>query len=134
MNKRVLLVDDEPGIVTALSIRLKTHQYEVVTAENGAAGVAAATSSKPDAIVLDVRLPDFDGFEVCRRIKAQSDLSDIPIVFLSANMQDAARQQAWDAGAAAYLSKPYNAQEVLETLAQAIMGTLHPADPGEYAS
>ena len=117
-----IAASDEAAIRELLSTVLTDEGYEVATADSGAAGLAAATSQPPSAIVLDVRMFDLDGFEVNRRLKALPSTAEIPVVFLSASIQDAARQRALAEGAAAYLTKPYDAGEVLEVMKRAIAG------------
>ena len=120
MPDSVLIIDDEPGITAALMTRLEAVGYEVFHAINGLAGVEAAELHHPDVIVLDIRMPDIDGFEVCRRIKGVDELHETPIVFLSANVQDSARQRAMDAGGSDFLSKPYEAADVIAAIERAI--------------
>lgn len=119
MPKTVLIVDDDPGITAALMTRLQAAGYEVFHAINGLAGIEAAELHRPDVIVLDIRMPDIDGYEVCTRIKQSPELCAIPVVFLSANVQDSARQRALDVGGCAFLSKPYEAADVLAVIERA---------------
>lgn len=120
MANTVLIVDDEPRITLALMTRLEANGYQVFHAINGLAGVEAAALHQPDAIVLDVRMPDIDGFDTCRRIKRMPQLSDTPIVFLSANPQDEARRQAMEVGGSLFIAKPYEASEILKAIASLI--------------
>jgi CheY-like chemotaxis protein len=76
---------------------------------------------KPDALLLDVRLPDLDGLELHARLRAHPEHSDLPVVFLSANVQDSARQRALSQGAHAYLTKPYDPRDVVAALREAIV-------------
>lgn len=118
MRTSILIIDDEPAITAALMIRLQANGYEVNHAINGLAGVEAAALHHPDAIILDLRMPDIDGYDTFARIKRMKDLAAVPIIFLSAHAQDAARQKAMDIGGAAFLSKPYDAQDVLRLIEQ----------------
>lgn len=121
MPSKILIIDDERGIAQALAIRLRAVGYDVATAENGKAGIAAANEAPPPAaIVLDVRMPDMDGLEVNRHLKASPATAGIPVIFLSANVQDNTRQAALATGAWAYLTKPFNAREVIDTVGRAI--------------
>lgn len=120
MPYKVLVIDDEKGLSQALAIRLRAAGFLASTADNGLAGLSAAHGDPPDAIVLDMRMPDMDGFEVNARLKQNPHLSAIPVVFLSANVQDSARHAALAAGAVAYLTKPYDAHEVIGTVREAI--------------
>ncbi len=121
MPERILIIDDERAVAQALGIRLKVAGYAVSTAESGHAGLLAAGAiPPPDAIILDVRMPDIDGFEVNLRLKANPETAGIPVVFLSANVQDVARQAALAAGAWKYLTKPYDPHDVIRAVKTAI--------------
>ena len=118
MPKSVLIIDDEPAITAALMIRLEAAGYRVFHAINGLAGVEAAWRHRPEVIVLDIRMPDIDGYEVCTRIRNAPELAETPIVFLSANVQDSARRRALEVGGSAFLSKPYEATDVIAAIAR----------------
>lgn len=119
-NKTVLLIDDEPGIASALVVRLSAEGYVVETAMDGRSGLAAAAETQPDVILLDIRMPDIDGIEVCRRLKTNPELAATPVIFLSANVKDVVRHQALEAGGSAFLSKPYEPRDVLNAIRSAV--------------
>ncbi|MFI4916270.1 MAG: response regulator transcription factor [Phycisphaerales bacterium JB060] len=123
MQYSVLIIDDEPAISVALMTRLEAAGYQVYHAINGLAGVEAAALHKPDLIILDIKMPDISGYETFERITRMSDLSEIPIIFLSAHAQDDARQRALDMGAAAFYSKPYNAPEIIQRISELLTVT-----------
>ena len=116
MAKSVLVIDDEPGIMAALITRLEANGYHVYSAVNGLTGVEAAELYQPDVIVLDIRMPDISGFEVCARIKQLPGLKKIPIVFLSADLRESSQQRALDVGGTEFLSKPYEAADVIAAI------------------
>ncbi len=116
----VLIVDDEPALAIALRARLEAAGYVVHHAINGLAGVEAAVLHDPDAIIMDVRLPDVEGFEACERIRALPGLGSVPVLFLSASAQEAARRRAREAGADEFLSKPYDAGDVIAAVERII--------------
>lgn len=120
MPDRVLIVDDEVSLARVLGIRLQAEGFEVSTAHNGEDGLADAMTMPPAAIVLDVRMPGLDGHEVHERLQADPRTARIPVVFLSANVQDAARETAMASGAAAYITKPYEPRDVIAVLRRAI--------------
>ncbi len=120
MPHSVLIVDDEPRITAALMIRLEASGFAVYHAINGLAGVEAACLHKPDVIVMDVRMPDIDGYEACTRIKRIEELRETPVIFLTAQVQDHARLKADASGAFAYLAKPYEATDVISTIHAAV--------------
>ncbi len=116
MPNRVLIIDDEWMIVRALRARLGAAGFELHSAPDGASGIQAVRDFRPNAILLDLRLPDMDGFEVFRRLRADPESARVPVVFLTANVQDTARQKARAAGAEGFFSKPYDAKQVVAAL------------------
>ncbi len=120
MLDRVLLIDDEIHLSEVLAIRLRALGFDVDTASGGMSGLECASREpRPDVIVLDVRMPEMDGFEVNARLKRDPRTRDIPVIFLSANVQDTARRTALAEGAFSYLKKPYDALEVIRTIRDA---------------
>ena len=113
-RRTILLVDDDPEIARAASLRLQAAGYATITAQDGEAGFAAAASGHPDAIVLDVRMPRKDGFAALADLKQCRDTTDIPVIMLSASVGD--QQAALDSGARYFLRKPYRG----DTLVQAV--------------
>lgn len=120
MHGRVLIIDDDPVIVEAMSARLDHAGYEVHSAADGQAGLAAVEELRPDAILLDIALPDVDGFEVNRRLKASPGLADIPVIFVSANVKEWAKREAFSMGAKFYLSKPYDFTRLISAVGAAV--------------
>jgi two-component system OmpR family response regulator len=109
--RRVLVVDDEPSIVDAVATALRYEGYEVLEASTGRAALATEQSSNPDLIVLDVMLPDIDGFEIARRIRA--DGLSTPILFLSAKDALDDKVRGFSAGADDYVTKPFSLAEIV---------------------
>jgi two-component system KDP operon response regulator KdpE len=114
---RVLVVDDEPAIRRFLHVTLEAHGYVVAEAENGREALAAVTAWHPDAIVLDLGLPDIDGVEVARSLR---EWSRIPIIIVSVRAADTDKVRALDAGADDYLTKPFSSSELLARLRAAL--------------
>ena len=106
----VLVVDDEPAIRRSVSAGLTARGYEVRVAENGERAVQAVAEEPPDLVILDLGLPDIDGVDVCRRIRAWSQ---VPIVVLSAEASDYRKVLALDEGADDYVTKPFSMPELL---------------------
>lgn len=107
---RIIIVDDEPQILRALRINLQARGYEVHTAANGAEALAAVASTRPDLMVLDLGLPDIDGVDVIRKVRAWTAL---PIVVLSGRADSRDKVDALDAGADDYITKPFGVDELL---------------------
>lgn len=105
---RVLVVDDDPVILQLVRLNLELEGHQVTEAEDGSAALERARESRPDVVVLDVMLPEIDGYEVCRRLREDPETAGIPVVLLSARAlaSDVAAGQA--AGAAAYVTKPFD--------------------------
>lgn len=113
MAKKILLVDDEPAIVQVIQARLKANGYEVVTAQDGQEGLNAARAEKPDLIILDVMLPKMDGFRVAQFLKLDDQYRHIPIMMLTARVQEEDKRMGEQAGADAYLTKPFTSEDLL---------------------
>ncbi len=106
---RLLLIDDEPAILRALSVGLRARGYELVTARTGEQGLAEAALKRPDVVVLDLQLPDMDGTEVCRQLRGWSE---VPILVLSAHGHEDRKVAALDAGADDFITKPFGMAEL----------------------
>jgi DNA-binding response OmpR family regulator len=104
---KILIAEDEPDIRDLVAFTLRFAGYEVVAASNGEEAVDLAPRENPDLILMDVRMPRMTGYDACRMMKANPDLKDIPIVFLSAKGQESEIQTGLDAGAEEYLLKPF---------------------------
>jgi two-component system KDP operon response regulator KdpE len=110
---RVLVIDDERSILRALRINLTARNYEVLTAADGATGLAATARARPDVLILDLGLPDMDGTDVIKDIRGQAST---PIIVLSADSQESTKVAALDAGADDYITKPFGMDELLARL------------------
>jgi two-component system KDP operon response regulator KdpE len=117
---RVLVVEDEPGLRRALAINLRARRYEVPVAATGAAALTAAGRQPPDAVVLDLGLPDMDGTDVIRGLRGWTQ---VPIIVLSARAGQGDKVDALDAGADDYVTKPFGMDELLARLRAALRRT-----------
>jgi two-component system, OmpR family, response regulator len=111
VSARLLVVDDEATILELLSGSLRLAGFDVVTAANGAAAVRAAAASRPDLVLLDVMLPDGDGFEALRRIRSGG--SEVPVIFLTARDEVPDRVKGFAVGGDDYVTKPFSLEELL---------------------
>lgn len=111
MAEKILVVDDEPRVVRLVSEVLKAMGYEIISASSGTSALEMVALEQPDLVMLDVRLPQsLDGYEVCRRIR---EFSDVAVIMLTAKATDADILTGFDAGADDYLTKPFNAKELV---------------------
>lgn len=126
-GNRVLVVDDDAGLVRALAINLRAHGWDVTVATTGAEALDAAASARPDVILLDLGLPDLSGFEVIAGVRGWSA---VPIVVLSARQLGDDKVDALDAGADDYVTKPFAMNELLARLRAAVRRA-QPAEASE---
>ena len=110
MPAHILVVDDEPAITELLATALRYMGYQVTVAATGFAALDAAATAAPDLVVLDVMLPDIDGFEVCRRLRAARDF--VPVIFLSARDSEDDRVTGFVRGGDDYVTKPFSLEEL----------------------
>jgi PleD family two-component response regulator len=110
---RILVVDDEPHIVQILKFTLEREGYQVFTAENGKVALDKVREAQPHLVLLDVMMPVMDGYEVCRKMREDFKMNQIPIIMLSAKGDDRARVVGLEGGANDYLVKPYSNDELL---------------------
>ncbi|MCM3886245.1 response regulator transcription factor [Frankia sp. R82] len=108
---RVLVVDDEPNIVDLLRMALRFHGFDVLTAATGRAGLALAAEAEPDLMILDVMLPDVDGFEVCRQLRAAGQ--NVPVVYLTARDAHRDKIAGLTYGGDDYVTKPFAVDELV---------------------
>ena len=121
MTKRVLVVDDEPNIVMSLEFLMRRAGFEVQVARNGREAIAALEGPPPDLMLLDVMMPEFDGYEVCERVRAREEWRATKIIMLTARGRDAERERGLKVGADAYVTKPFSTRELVEQ-AKRILG------------
>jgi DNA-binding response OmpR family regulator len=108
---KILIVDDEPFNIEIVQ-EMFDEEYQIIAAENGEQGVEMATETLPDVILLDVGMPGIDGYEVCRQLKADFVVSDIPVIFVSARDSVEERMQGYGVGAEDYITKPFDTSEL----------------------
>jgi two-component system response regulator MtrA len=120
MNGRflVLVADDDPDILSLVKAVLERSGHEVVAVSDGVEALAYVRERKPDLAVLDIAMPEIDGLEVLRQLRADVMTSDLPVVLLSARAQEADVELGFATGASAYLKKPFSPRELSEHVAE----------------
>jgi len=118
MSRRIVLAEDEPNIVVSLEFLLKKAGHDVSTARDGEAALRLVHEARPDLIVLDVMLPLVDGFEVCRRIREDPGLRETKVLMLTARGRQSEIARGLEAGANAYMTKPFATRDLLSTVAE----------------
>ncbi len=103
---KILVIDDEAFTVDMLRTFLQINGYETIGSFDGESGLLVALAERPDIMILDLMLPDIEGFEVCRRLRSSHDIAGMPVIVLSARMESSSKDRAFEAGVDAYLTKP----------------------------
>ena len=122
MSKKIFVIDDEPEIAQFLKFRLETKGYEVIVSHNGKEGLERAKTEYPDLIISDVMMPQLNGYQLCRTLKDDPAFKHIPIILLTAKVTKSDQFWGVEAGADEYLTKPYNAEDLLEKVSK-LLGT-----------
>ena len=112
-NSMVLIVDDTPKNIQVIGSILMQHKYRISVAKNGREALKVVKDVKPDIILLDVMMPELDGFETCKKLKESPETRDIPVIFLTAKIETEDIVKAFELGAVDYIIKPFNAKELL---------------------
>jgi CheY-like chemotaxis protein len=118
--RRILIVDDDEIMADVLSVRLGQQGFQTTIAENGEQALSLARVERPSVILLDLRLPDVDGFEVCRELSDNEETSDIPVIVVSGLEHPDVIRRSRAAGCHYYLRKPYDPNALLTLIQQAI--------------
>lgn len=116
MNKLILVIEDQEDNRRIIRDLLTSVNYEIIEAVTGEAGVRYAETRRPDLILMDIQLPDIDGYEATRRIKANPELSAIPIIVVTSYALSGDDVKAFEAGCDAYVSKPFSPRALLKKI------------------
>ncbi len=116
MATTILVVDDEPDLVEIVRFRLEKDGYQVLSAGDGRAGLAAAIEKSPDLVVLDVMMPGLDGFEVLFQMKNNPKTKDTPVVMLTAKTDMTSISKGWGMDVDNYVTKPFNVDDLAKTV------------------
>ena len=113
-RKRILIADDEPDIRTLLVAILKSENYDVITASDGAEALMAIKTSHPDVVILDIMMPKLDGMQVLQKVREDAEISSIPVIMLTAKVSDKDILSGYKYGANYYIPKPFEISDILE--------------------
>lgn len=127
-KEQVLVVDDDAAINGLICEYLRLSGYEAHSASDGDGALREVSHEVPSIIVLDIMLPDIDGYEVCRRLRARPETAQVPVLMLSALGDEKSRARASQAGATEFLAKPFDPDQFLETIAK-LTAAATPIDP-----
>jgi DNA-binding response OmpR family regulator len=112
-NQKILIVDDEPRMVQLISMNLKGEGFEVISAADGYQALEKVTREMPELVILDIMMPDMDGFETLRKIR---EISSVPVIFLSVKGEEGDRVRGLDTGADDYITKPFSPRELISRI------------------
>jgi DNA-binding response OmpR family regulator len=126
---KILVIDDDSDLRRGLHVLLRANGYEVVFAADGLSSISVARKEQPDAIILDLGLPAGDGYDVMRRLKAMIPLSQVPIIVLTAKDAAANRELALNSGASHFVEKPFENENLLACVREALGETQSPQTP-----
>jgi len=118
MGAKILYIEDNPGNRTLVQRILLVEDYDVFEAEDGPTGIEIALREKPDLILMDMNLPDIDGYELTRRMRAIPELANIPIIAMTANVMQGDREKTLAAGCSGYIPKPIDVDELPNQIAR----------------
>ena len=110
----ILIVDDEPNIVMSLEFLMRKNGYQVGIARNGTEALAAIAATPFALVLLDVMMPDVDGYEVCRQLRQRPECAGTKVIFLSAKSREADVQKGYEVGADLYIPKPFSTRQLME--------------------
>lgn len=120
MSKRVLIVDDEPNILMSLDFLMKKNGFEVFVGRDGQEALDIINSEAIDLIVLDIMMPEVDGYEVCQHIRSSPSLRHMKVIFLSAKVKDTEVQKGYDVGADYYMTKPFSTRDLVKKVKELV--------------
>ncbi|MBR9854854.1 MAG: response regulator [Algicola sp.] len=115
-QKKILIVDDEPNIVMSLEYAFKKKDFEVFIARDGTEALEISNKQKPDLILLDIMMPEMDGYETLKRVRENKDLAHTKVVFLSAKSKEKDVEKGLEMGADSYMTKPFSIKKVISDI------------------
>ena len=120
--KKILVVDDDKGATKLTETQLRANGYDVISSNEAPEGLQVALSQKPDLIILDVMMPIVNGYNFCRLLKSTEEQKDIPVILLTSRDAEEDKEIGKEVGANAYMTKPYNVDELLAKIKELLEG------------
>jgi len=122
MPETIVIIDDDRAIAQLTSLWVKAAGFNAVIAHDGRSGLDAIARHRPDLVLLDIRMPEMDGFEVNRQLRNMPELANIPVIFLSAHAQEATKQESLASGGRCFLPKPYEVKNLIAAIRTVLVG------------
>jgi DNA-binding response OmpR family regulator len=119
-TKKILVVDDDPYILMSLEFLMKKNGFEVMVARNGTEALDIVEKQVPDIVLLDIMMPDVDGYAICKHIKSSKKLKEAKVVFMSAKSKETDIRKGYDLGASLYVTKPFSTRQLLKQVQELI--------------
>ncbi len=113
---KILVVDDDPYILMSLEFLMKKNGYEVMVARNGAEALDILNTAIPDIVLLDIMMPDVNGYDICKHIKSTKALKNSKVIFMSAKTKDSDIKKGYELGAVLYVKKPFSTRELVKDI------------------
>jgi DNA-binding response OmpR family regulator len=113
---KILVVDDDPYILMSLEFLMKKNGYEVMVARNGEEALDILNTSIPDIVLLDIMMPDVNGYDICKHIKSTNNLKNSKVIFMSAKTKDSDIKKGYELGASLYVKKPFSTRELVKDI------------------
>lgn len=118
---KVLIVDDEPNILMSLDFLMRKEGYEVFVARNGTEAMESIQSNLPDVVLLDIMMPDVDGYEICKFIKSNQATKNCKVIFISAKSKESDIQKGYEVGADFYITKPFTNKQIVSKVKELLV-------------
>jgi CheY-like chemotaxis protein len=128
MPETIVIIDDDRAIAQLTSLWVKAAGFNTVIANDGRSGLEAIARHRPDLVLLDIRMPEMDGFEVNRQLRQMPELAEIPVIFLSAHAQETTRQESLAGGGRRFFPKPYEVKNLIAAIRTVLKGGVPPKE------
>lgn len=124
---KIFVIDDDPELLMMVGMILRRAGHETVLASDSAEGAEQLITEKPDLLILDLMMPHMSGFEVCQKIRATPEIENLPIMILTARIQEKDREAAFESGATDYMTKPITSRQLTSRIKRLLSQSLPPA-------